>query len=93
MTARPNRTSLPHQGEPIPSELPPLRVQDIPVAVDAVVRQAPDGTWRGLLRFTPPDAPARTTAEIFRADTEADLWHSIRTLGEHYLRALYTSLG
>jgi hypothetical protein len=92
MTARPDRTSPPHPREPVQHELPPLRLPDGPVGVELTVRRAPDGSWRGLLRFTTPDAPDRTTAEIFRADAESELWDSVRTLGDHYLRALYISL-
>jgi len=92
MTARPDRTSLTHHWEPVQHELPPLRLPDGMVGVELTVRRVPDGTWRGLLRFSTPDAPDRTTTEIFRADSETELWHSVRTLGEHYLRALYTSL-
>ncbi|HEU5041616.1 MAG TPA: hypothetical protein VFT84_12375 [Gemmatimonadales bacterium] len=92
MTARPGRTSLPQEWEPVRHELAPLRILESTVEVELTVRHAPDGAWRGHLRFVTPEGAERITAEIFRADSEAELWHSVRTLGEHYLRALFHSL-
>ena len=34
----------------------------------------------------------RSTAEIFCAGSEQDLWQSVRDLRDHHLRALYRSL-
>lgn len=50
-------------------------------------------TWRARLVFggdTPESAP--TTAEIFYAETEQDLWTSVYELREHHLRDLYRSV-
>ena len=92
MTARPNRSSLSQDWEPVQHELEPVRVQQAEVAVRLTVRHTADGTWRGSLRFTRPDLPDRETAEIFCAESEVELWRAVRTLGEHHLRALYLSL-
>ena len=92
MTARPDRTSMAQQWEPVQHELPFIRVMAAPVGVVLTLRHSPDGAWRGRLRFTTADAPDRETAEIFCAETETELWRSVRTLGEHQLRALYLSL-
>jgi hypothetical protein len=92
MTARPNRTSLPQDREPVQHELDPLRILESLVAIHLTVRRSTDGAWRGRLRFATPEAPDRETAEIFCADSEEELWRSVRSLGRHYLRALYLSL-
>jgi len=45
------------------------------------------------LRFADPDSTReRETAEIFCAESEADLWESVRELRDHHLRDLYRSL-
>jgi hypothetical protein len=44
------------------------------------------------LRFIDPELVARETAEIFCAESEPELWESVRSLPEHHLRALYLSL-
>jgi hypothetical protein len=74
-------------------ELLPIRYngQDIPVRL--LVRRPEDGTWRGRVLFGEPDTETeRTTAEIFCAASEEDLWQSVRDLREHHLRDLYRSL-
>lgn len=92
MTAQPNRNRLPQEWERIQHELPPLRVQDALVGVCLILRYAPDGAWRGRLRFITPGAADRETAEIFCAPSEAELWRAVHTFGDHHLRALYQSL-
>ena len=92
MTARPNRTPLPQDREPVQHELAPVRVHETDIAVRLTVRRSADGAWRGQLHFRPPDGPDRGTAEIFCADSEADFWRAVHALGEHHLRALYLSL-
>jgi hypothetical protein len=92
MTARPDRTSLPRALEATHHELEPVRVHGRLVGVRLTVRHAADGAWRGHLRFSAPGALDRETAEIFCADSEADLWRAVRSLGEHHLHALYQSL-
>jgi signal transduction histidine kinase len=62
MTAQPNRNRLPQEWERIQHELPPLRVQDALVGVCLILRYAPDGAWRGRLRFITPGAADRETA-------------------------------
>ncbi len=43
--------------------------------------------------FGAPDTEAeRSTAEIFCAASEPDLWQSVRDLRDHHLRDLYRSL-
>ena len=92
MTARPSRTPLPHESDPVHHELTPFSVQDLPVSLWVTIRHAPDGAWRARLRFVTPESPDRETAEIFCADSEPELWRAVRTLGRHHLRALYLSL-
>ena len=49
--------------------------------------------WRGRILFGEEDTEhERTTAEIFCATTEQDLWISVRDLRDHHLRDLYRSL-
>jgi hypothetical protein len=92
MTAQPNRSWLPQQWEQVEHELAPLRVNHHPVALQLGIRRAEDGAWRGWLRFVTPGGAVRQTAEIFCAESEAELWQAVRALGDHHLRALYTSL-
>jgi hypothetical protein len=92
MTARPDRTSLPPAPAPVHHELEPVRVHDLLVALQLTVRYATDGTWRGRIRFMTPGAADRETAEIFHAESEAELWSAVRSLGGHYIHALYHSL-
>ena len=52
-----------------------------------------DGGYRGRVLFGAQDTEAeRTTAEIFCATSEPDLWQSVRDLRDHHLRDLYRSL-
>jgi len=92
MAAQPGRTPLPQEWEQVEHELPPLRVAAEPVGVRLALRRAADGAWRGRLRFLDPGGRERETADIFCAPSESELWRSVRSLGEHNLRALYLSL-
>ena len=98
MTSQSMRTSVPDPLEPTPFPLEPVRGAGVQVSVALVVRCAEDGGWRGRLRFTQCDDAGnlreeRLTAEIFCGATEAELWQSVGSLGEHHIRDLYRSLG
>lgn len=93
MPAQPAR----HQGfqaaESVPHDLPPLRFDGQPIDVRLLVRRTDDGAWRARILFGAPDTEQeRSTAEIFCAATEQDLWQSVRDLRDHHLRDLYRSL-
>jgi hypothetical protein len=93
MTAQPYRFgSAAATRDPVVHELTPLRLSDQLIAIHLKVRREDDGTWRARLRFIDPELVARETAEIFCADSEPQLWESVRTLPQHHLRALYLSL-
>jgi hypothetical protein len=92
MTAQPYRFGPAAARDPVVHELPPLRLSDQLIAIHLKVRREDDGTWRARLRFIDPELVARETAEIFCADSEPQLWESVRTLPQHHLRALYLSL-
>jgi hypothetical protein len=80
-------------GEPVQHELDSIRFAGKLVQLSLIVRRAEDGAWRGRLRFLDPDSSReRETAEIFCAESEADLWESVRELRDHHLRDLYRSL-
>jgi hypothetical protein len=79
--------------EPVIHELPPIRHGGDAVAVRLEVRRADDGTWRGRLLFGSAEAETgHSTADIFCAATEADLWEAVRDLREHHFRDLYRSV-
>ncbi|HXF95730.1 MAG TPA: hypothetical protein VNI61_06465 [Gemmatimonadales bacterium] len=93
MPAQPARSHLADSRDAVVHDLTPIRFdgQDIPVRL--ALRQSPDGIWRGRVLFGAPDTELeRTTAEIFCATSEQDLWQSVRDLREHHLRDLYRSL-
>ena len=92
MTAGPHRVDALDPREPVLHELPPLRFADQSVALHLSIRLADAGTWRGQLRFTDLYGREFHTAEILRGTTEEELWQSVRSLGQHHLRALYQSL-
>lgn len=49
--------------------------------------------WRGRIHFGAEETEhERTTAEIFCAVSEQDLWLAVRDLRDHHLRDLYRSL-
>lgn len=80
-------------SDPVQHELPPLRYEGSLVTLRLEMRRAEDGTWRGRLLFgADAERPVPTTAEIFCATSEADLWECVRDLREHHLRDLYRSV-
>lgn len=98
MTSPSVRPAAPDPHEPTPFPLEPMRGGRAQVSVALVVRCSEDGGWRGRLRFTECDDAGnlreeRLTAEIFRGASEAELWQSVHSLGEHHIRDLYRSLG
>jgi hypothetical protein len=79
--------------EPVHHELDPIRFAGQSIHLSLILRRTEDGAWRGRLRFADPDSTReRETAEIFCAESEADLWESVRVLRDHHLRDLYRSL-
>jgi len=79
--------------EPVHHELDSIRFAGQSIHLSLIVRRTEDGAWRGRLRFADPDSTReRETAEIFRAESEADLWESVRVLRDHHRRDLYRSL-
>lgn len=79
--------------EPVHHELDPIRFAGQSIPLSLILRRTEDGAWRGRLRFADPDSTReRETAEIFCAESEADLWESVRVLRDHHLRDLYRSL-
>ncbi len=93
MPPHPLRYGTPNPTEPVIHELPPFKLGAEPVGVRLEVRRCEDGTWRGRLLFGSEDVGvAPTTAEIFCAATESDLWESVHGLRDHHLRDLYRSV-
>ncbi len=93
MQAKPARRSVCQQKDPVIHDLPPLRYegQDVPVRLE--IHRSEDGTWRGRLLFGADDvAGDRSTAEIFCALTEHDLWQSVCSFRDHHFRDLYRSI-
>lgn len=89
-TARPTARD---SREPVNHELESFRFDGQTVHLCLILRRADDGAWRARLRFAEPDSTReRETAEIFCAESEADLWESVRELRDHHLRDLYRSL-
>lgn len=87
------RSNLPDPSEPVLHDLQPVRYDGVIVAVRLAVRRSEDGIWRGRLQFVPAGGEAeRSTAEIFCATSEQDLWQAVRDLREHHLRDLFRSL-
>jgi hypothetical protein len=67
--------------EPVQHELDALRFNGQVVLLSLIVRHAADGAWRARLRFLDSDSGReRETVEIFCAESEADLWESVREL-------------
>jgi hypothetical protein len=91
MSAQPNRPYASDPREPTLHELPPLRIADQVITVQATVRWSA-GAWRGRLRFTAPEGLERETAEIFYGPTQEELWRSVASIGTYHLRALFQSL-
>ena len=87
------RPSAPEPSEPQLHDLPPIRFEGMMVSVRLAVRRTEDGIWRARLLFGEAEDAERTTAEIFCATSEQDLWQAVRDLHDHHLRDLYRSLG
>ena len=93
MPANSVRYGSPDPAEPVVHELPPLRYGGEEIALRLQLRRAADGTWRGRLLFGLGECDAaHATAEIFCAQSENDLWQSVRDLRDHHLRDLYRSI-
>ena len=93
MTAQTLRHLANDPREPVIHDLPSLRFDGVQLFVKLSVRQAEDGMWRGHLRFSDAaNGVERETAEIICAQSQQDLWQSVRDLREHHLRDLYRSL-
>ena len=93
MPAQPARHHLADARDAVVHDLTPIRFDGQDVAVRLALRQTPDGIWRGRILFGAQDTELeRTTAEIFAAISEQDLWISVSDLREHHLRDLYRSL-
>ena len=80
-------------SEPVVHDLPLIPLGNQVVDLRLVIRRAEDATWRGKLVFDCGEGDeAVSTAEIFCAATEPDLWESVRDLRDHHIRDLYRSL-
>jgi len=79
--------------EPVQHELDAIRFAGQVVLLSLILRHADDGAWRARIRFLDSDSGReRETAEIFCAESESDLWESVRELRDHHVRDLYRSL-
>lgn len=93
MPAQPARYSSSEPNDAVVHDLPPIRFDGQLIAIRLLVRRTDDTIWRGRILYGAPDTEAeRSTAEIFCATSEQDLWQSVRDLREHHLRDLYRSL-
>ena len=93
MPANPVRFGVQDPAEPIEHELPSASIAGEEVSLRLRVRRAEDGTWRARLIFGPGDADtAPSTAEIFCAESENDLWQSVRDIRDHHIKDLYRSI-
>jgi hypothetical protein len=93
MPAQPARYSVANPADAVLHDLPPIKFDGQIIAIRLSVRRTDDGGYRGRVLFGAPDTEAeRTTAEIFCATSEPDLWQSVRDLRDHHLRDLYRSL-
>lgn len=93
MPAQPARSRFADGRDAAVHDLTPIRFDGQDIEVRLALRQTPDGMWRGRVLFGAPETEhERTTAEIFCATTDDDLWQSVRDLREHHLRDLYRSL-
>jgi len=93
MPGQPARYNAPDSPEAVVHDLPPIRFDGQLIAIRLQVRLSEDGIWRGRVLFGAPDTEAeRSTAEIFCATSEPDLWQAVRDLRDHHLRDLYRSL-
>jgi hypothetical protein len=93
MPAQPVRYSSAAPSDTVVHDLPPIRFDGQPIDIRLSLRRSDDGIWRGRILFGAEGTEAeRTSAEIFCATSEQDLWQSVRDLRDHHLRDLYRSL-
>jgi len=93
MPAQPARYPSTETSEAVVHDLPPIRFDGQLIAIRLMVRRTEDTVWRGRVLFGAADTEEeRSTAEIFCATSEQDLWQSVRDLRDHHLRDLYRSL-
>lgn len=96
MSAQPVRYSTaaaPASADTVLHDLSPIRFDGQSIDIRLTVRRSEDGMWRGRILFGAEGTEAeRSSAEIFCATSEPDLWQSVRDLRDHHLRDLYRSL-
>ncbi len=93
MPAKSVRYGTPDPAEPVVHDLPPMRYGGEEVPLQLQVRRADDRTWRAKLIFGLGESDAApATAEIICAESESDLWQSVRDLRDHHFRDLYRSI-
>lgn len=93
MLANPLRYGATDPSEPVVHDLNPMRYGSDEIPLRLQVRRAEDGTWRARLIFGSEEVGAApATAEIFCAESENDLWQSVRDLRDHHFRDLYRSI-
>lgn len=93
MPAQPVRYHAALEHDAVVHDLPPIRFDGQTIDIRLSLRRTDDGAWRGRVIFGAEGTEAeRTTAEIFCAVSEQDLWQSVRDLRDHHLRDLYRSL-
>jgi len=93
MPAQPARYTPTPATDTVMHDLPPIRFDGQPIDIRLSLRRTEDGIWRGRVLFGAEGTEAeRSSAEIFCATTEQDLWQSVRDLRDHHLRDLYRSL-
>jgi len=93
MPAQPARYNPQDATEAVVHDLPPIRFDGQLIPIRLQVRRSEDAIWRGRVLFGAADTEGeRSTAEIFCASSEPDLWQSVRDLRDHHLRDLYRSL-
>jgi len=93
MPAQPARYQASPALDQVVHDLPPIRFDGQPIDIRLSVRRTEDGIWRGRVLFGAEGTEAeRSTAEIFCASSEPDLWQAVRDLRDHHLRDLYRSL-
>ena len=92
MSLNPARKGVRNPTDPVLHDLASIRFNGEDVEVRIAVRRTEDG-WRARLIFGEGDPETLpTTAEIFYAPNEADLWESVRDLREHHVTDLYRSI-
>lgn len=93
MPALPVRHLSSDPSDAVVHDLPPIRFDGQLISIRLMVRRTDDIVWRGRMLFGAQDTEEeRSTAEIFCATSEPDLWQSVRDLRDHHLRDLYRSL-